>query len=406
MKKTFILLNALILIMLLTTSCFATEFDYTSIPNLNTIGEEVLPINENEQVIETIENPHKDIDAEEGLMLNEDDLYEFQDEINHTGLSIDGNVYLIGESVNIKNSLINGNIFIIAEKLELDNVEIYGSLYLVADTAKLNVTALDVYAACADINIQEESSILRCVRIASDDIRISGNIDKNCYLAGENIDLSSSIILGDLNYTSSKEVDLSRTSVTGKVDFTKQEDTKEIAKKETFFENFSASDMLSTALNTFIIAGIILLVSNKFVNVNRNTNIGTNLGISLIVGAFALVMIPIISIVLMISVIGLGLGMLLLILYILLLLNAISIVSLTIALVVLKNKKDASKWHILGVAVIVSLIINILKSIPAISGLMGFLIIIVGLGIVFKTIFSKTIEEDKTPVQTVESNNA
>lgn len=406
MKKSIILLNVLILLVLLSTSCLATEFNHTAVPNLNTVGDEVMPINEDEQITNSVENPYMDLDVKEDVVLNDDDLYEIKDVISHTALTLDGNAYFMGESITIKDSMINGNAFIVAEKVELDNVEIYGSLYLIAETADLKITTLDVYAVGSNINIQKGSSILRGVRTVAESITVAGNIDKNCYLMGDSINLDSSIILGNLSYSAKEEIDLSRASITGNVNFNKIEEKEETKTAiESFFDSLTITKILSTILNTFIIAGLILLISDKFVNVNKNTNIGLNLGASLVIGIFALILIPIISIMLMISIVGFGIGVLLLIIYILLLINALPILSLAIALAVLKNKQNKSKWFVLGITIVISLVITVLSLIPGLSGLLTFLVCVLGLGIIVKTMFSKKIKEEDTPVQIIDSNN-
>lgn len=406
MKKTFILLNVLILVAMLSTSCLATEFNHTTVPNLNTVGDDVMAINEDESVTNSVENPYTDLDVKEEILINEDDLYEIQDIIDHDGLTLDGNAYFIGETVSLKNSMINGNAFILAEKVELDNVEVYGSLYLFSlETAKLKVTTLDVYAAAGtEIEIQKGSSILRGVRIASENIEIAGNIEKNCYLIGESINLDSAIILGNLNYSSSEEIDTSKASVGGNVNFTKTEDSSESAEEveKTFSDYFTAGNIFSIILSTFIIAGLILLTSDKFVDVNRETKIGSTLGNSLIIGILALIVIPIISIFIMLTILGFGVGLFVLIVYLLILLNAVPIVSLVVSLAILKNKQCTNKWITLGVAIVVSIVITILKSIPVIRGLVGFLVCVVGLGIVIKTMFNK--KKDNEKVQVIDNN--
>lgn len=404
MKRIFIIFTIFMLIALLSISCLATnEFDGKELTDLNLVGSDVMMINEDEQ----IENPYTDLDVKEEVVMNKDDLYEIQDTINHNELNLDGNAYFLGETVSIKDSMINGNVFILAEKVELDNVEIYGSLYLLAvENADLKITTLDVYAVGTDIEIEKGSSILRGLRLAGEEIKVAGNIEKNCYLAGDSIDLSSSIILGDLSYSSSQEANLSGANISGNINFTKAEESEEVAKEveKTFFDFFTIGKIFSTILSTFVIGGLILLTSNKFINVNKNTNIGATLGYSLLIGVFALIVVPIISLMLMLSIIGIGLGFLLLIVYILVLLNTLPIVALAIALAILKNKPNVRKIGILGVAIIVAVVITALNSIPAVRGIVGFLVCVIGLGIIFKTMFTKKVEE-AGPIQVVDSNN-
>lgn len=403
MKRIFTIFIIFMLIALLSISCLATsELDGKEFTDLNLVGSDVMMINEDEQ----IENPYADLDVKQELIMNEDDLYEMQDVINHDELNLDGNAYFLGETVSIKDSMINGNVFILAEKIELDNVDIYGSLYLLAESADLKITTLDVYAAGSDIEIEKGSSILRGLRIAGEKLKVAGNIEKNCYLVGNSIDLSSSIILGDLNYSSSQEANLSGANISGNINFTKADESDEVAEKveKTFFDFFTIGKIFSTILSTFVIGGLILLTSNKFINVNKNTNIGATLGYSLLIGVFALIVVPIVSLMLMLSIVGIGLGFLLLIVYILVLLNTLPIVALAIALAILKNKPNVRKIAILGVAIIVAVVITALNSIPAVRGIVGFLVCVIGLGIIFKTMFTKKVEETG-PIQVVDSNN-
>lgn len=405
MKKTIKVISLFSFLILFSTICFATDFNHTAIPNLNTVGDEVMPINEDSQ-IDNISEIDKDIDISQDDMISKDDLYELKNEINYDELTLDGNAYFMGENINIKNSMINGNVFILGKEVNLENVQIYGSLYLLTDKSTLNIVVLDVYALGNDINIQKESSILRTVRIAGENIKISGNIDKSCYLTGTNIDLNSSIILGDLNYSAKEEINLDNTDVSGKINFNKIEENEDSEEALTVIENvlnsFKITKMLSTILSTFLIAGLILLISDKFNNISKNIEIGPFIGKSLLVGILSLILIPMLSLILMISIVGFGVGLLLLVLYIMVLINSISIVSLTIAINIFKEKTDTSKWIILGTTVLISLALYIINTL---IWIIGVLTCILGLGIVIKTIFSKKAKKEENPIQIIDSNN-
>ncbi|MCI8277273.1 MAG: hypothetical protein HFJ46_05055 [Clostridia bacterium] len=393
MKKTVILTISLILIISFVTTAFATS-EVINNEREGLLGEyNETPIEEIGVMPIDMDYPEDDLyttryNYEDEYTFAKDDLLEAKSRVEYEGLKLNGNAFIFSKDVYLKDTTIKGNIFVCAENVKFDNVLVEGSVYLASNSADLYVYTQDAYIAANHLTISPMANITRTVKAVGNEITLSGTINKNCYIEANELSIDENCtILGDLEYLSNEEIEISKDKVNGNIKYIKpnKEDNK------TGLESFlvvKVGKLLSIAINTFIIAGIILLLRKNAIKNKKSivSNILSSLGLGLI----ALIMIPSISLMLVMTVVGAGIGVILFILYLLILLNSISVVALETALLINSHKESKmNNWQILVIAILIALGIGIIRYIPVVKSLVSIILPILSIGIVIKAILRK-----------------
>lgn len=307
--------------------------------------------------------------------------------------NINGNVFVIGDTVTISNAEIFGNVFVIAKTLNITNSDIAGSIFAIAQDVEFGSHVDDVYMIAQDINFNEHTSISRSARISANTIELNGSIGNDVYAIVDTISLGTELeIDGTLSYTADKEISIPETASIGNVEYTPaEEETVEAV------QSFKGMSILMSAVSFIfkvaVISGFIILFTNKFSKVNKEMKTGKNIAKSLGNGALALILIPIIAFVLLFTVIGAGLGTLLFAIYaiVLFLSTPVAVFSITEMLFGNKAKSKLGLW---GMTLGTALVIWILGKIPAIGWAISFVVFLIGLGVIVRTIFLKTNKKE------------
>lgn len=307
--------------------------------------------------------------------------------------NINGNVFVIGDTVTISNAEIFGNVFVIAKTLNITNSDIAGSIFAIAQDVEFGSHVDDVYMIAQDINFNEHTSISRSARISANTIELNGSVGNDVYAMVDTISLGTELeIDGSLSYTADKEISIPETVSIGNVEYTPaEEETVEAV------QSFKGMSILMSAvsfiLKVAVISGFIILFTNKFSKVNKETKTGKNIAKSLGNGALALILVPIIAFVLLFTVIGAGLGTLLFAIYAIVLFLATPVAVFSITEMLFGNKAK-SKLGLWGMTLGTALVIWILGKIPAIGWAISFVVFLIGLGVIVRTIFFKTNKKE------------
>ena len=387
MKKTVILTILLIVIISFVTTAFATS-EVINNEREGLLGEyNETPIEEIGVMPIDMDYPEDDLyttryNYEDEYTFAKDDLLEAKSRVEYEGLKLNGNAFIFSKDVYLKDTTIKGNIFVCAENVKFDNVLVEGSVYLASNSADLYVYTQDAYIAANHLTISPMANITRTVKAVGNEITLSGTINKNCYIEANELSIDENCtILGDLEYLSNEEIEISKDKVNGNIKYIKPNKEDNKAGLESFLV-VKVGKLLSIAINTFIIAGIILLLRKNAIKNKKSivSNILSSLGLGLI----ALIMIP------SISLIGAGIGVILFILYLLILLNSISVVALETALLINSHKESKmNNWQILVIAILIALGIGIIRYIPVVKSLVSIILPILSIGIVIKAILRK-----------------
>lgn len=376
-KKCILLLSVIVLMMILIPSVKATEEEVSHddeimlINETNSYDDEVMPINEKARDIEFIEKDS----------INED-VYSVSESLEKKSEIVNGNMYLFTNSVYIENEIINGDLYICASTVKIDNSTlINGNVYICAMNVKIdaNITR-GIYVCAKDVIFDENTSVQYDANIFAERVIIKGSFDRQVNTCVDNLEISNTAnIRGNLNYISDKEAKIEDKAIIANINFAKQE-----IKKETVLDIVYKYVLKFTKyfVLTFGIFIFMMKVLPNFIN-NSRKYIGIS---SFGLGILAIILMPIIFIGMMLIKFTASLAILGVVVFIAMLLVAITITNISIASAI-SNKCEKLK---LPISVVLTAIVSwIIYQIPFIGGIIAFIMIATGVGIVIKYLFIK-----------------
>ena len=226
----------------------------------------------------------------------------------------------------------------------------------------------DLVVAGGRVEVGEQATIGRDVRIAAGEITIFGTLMDNAQISGGQITLGPDAqIMGNLTYTSPTEIDTS--AVQGTAVWIEPPEFNVIS--------YLLGKLISILM--LMVTGLVMLLIAGRYTESVSKNITESYWLSLGLGLLALIAVPIVSVILMITVIGLPLGIILLMGYGISIFLSFVLVSYVLGKLFFQNVStryvSAYVHMIAGVVFFV-----VLTSIPIIGGIITFLSLLFGLG--------------------------
>ena len=296
---------------------------------------------------------------------------------------VDGNLFVAADTVTI-NSQIGGDAFIFANKVIIeDQGYIFSNLFTTCQYVEIKGVVYDVYALSKDVSIAD-GYIYRDLKVLCDTLNITGrNVFASCaniLFNNEQDDNSSTgVISGNLNYSSKDEITIPEGAVSGETNF-----TKEIVNTQDNIQDYliEIGTFIATALIIWLLC---LWITPKFLN---NTNILITKKILPVIGIGLLT--PIVAIIASIILFILGItssiGFLTLGLLFILLGISNSIFIIAINNLVCNKLKVEKTIGIFGMLIASSVVLWLIELIPYIGGLVKFISVIIGLGMLIYSI--------------------
>lgn len=311
---------------------------------------------------------------------------------------VDGNIFICADSVTIK-SQIGGDAFIIANSITIDEQgSIYSNLFAISQSLNIKGVVYDVYGLTKTSNIS--GYIYRDLKLSCSDLILSGNVSRNAFIncstmnftnpntnnlkedSDEDSDFEEKVtstgkINGNLLYSSPKEINIPEGIVIGETKYTKM---SSISNTSFNISNFVIT-ILTAIITTIIIWLLCIFLAPKFLNKSKELvtkkilpvlGFGIITPIALIIASIILIMLNITSFI--------GLIAILVLLIICAISTSISII--TISNIVCDKLKFETKVKQLGIIVAISIVLSIIKLIPFIGSLIGFVVSILGLGLI------------------------
>lgn len=311
---------------------------------------------------------------------------------------VDGNIFICADSVTIK-SQIGGDAFIIANSITIDEQgSIYSNLFAISQSLNIKGVVYDVYGLTKTSNIS--GYIYRDLKLSCSDLTLSGNVSRNAFIncttmnftnpnannlkedSDEDSDFEEKVtstgkINGNLLYSSPKEINIPEGIVIGETKYTKM---SSISNTSFNISNFVIT-ILTAIITTIIIWLLCIFLAPKFLNKSKELvtkkilpvlGFGIITPIALIIASIILIMLNITSFI--------GLIAILVLLIICAISTSISII--TISNIVCDKLKFETKVKQLGIIVAISIVLSIIKLIPFIGSLIGFVVSILGLGLI------------------------
>ena len=313
---------------------------------------------------------------------------------------IDATTFVAGNNIEVS-SKINGINFVAGNNIELSSNQDY--LFTAGNNIEVNkVNTKDAFIAGSNIRIKESN--IRDLYVAGATIKINSSIARNAYIGGEKVTIDGNIggnviidantiiiekdtvINGTLKYPDNAKITLAKSASIKKIK------AYEVKRNETTITwKTIIKEKLYEYLSLLVISFILITLHNKLLKVIKGIKKELSQVLKLSgIGFLVLVVTPIVAILAMISIIGLPLGIIVAMLYGILLYISMIPTAIYLGSWVM-NKKNQNDYLVLAISL---LIIFMIRMIPIIGGMIGFISLILGLGI-YSNIVSKFYIEGK-----------
>ena len=371
----------------------------TSTDETSGTQDEAVAISENEE-----ENAVEDTSTN----MKKGDVYLSGDDVT-VDYIVDGNLYVFAKSVTI-NSQIGGDVFAFAETVNVgEQGYVFSNLFTCAKTVNVSGVVYDLYALAQDVQIN--GYIYRDIRVASNSLDIKGTIGRNAYAQSNNITFataqegqekgtvsSAGIVNGNLEYGASKEISIPEGAVAGETKYTPINE-----KNSNGVKTYMLS--LGTEIATVIIIWLLCLwLAPKFLN---KTNTLLTKKVPALIGYGILV--PILAVVAFVILAILGITSKIAIIELMLLAVLIAISSSVFVIatnnIVCNKLKIEKNIGIFGMLIVSSAVLWLICIIPYVGSIVRFITLILGLGIITKSVLPSDTKKSDNKVKKEDKND-
>jgi len=319
---------------------------------------------------------------------------------NNTVKTVNHSMFTAGDDVST-NNMVKGIDFTAGNNLNISGSSEYGMFAGNSIKFKGMVTR-DLFIAGNDIVIDSSANIARDLYVAGNSITISADIKGNVFLVAREVSIDSKEIDGDVNLTGNKLTISDNTKINGTLKYNDNIEysntNASIKEVKTYHvednnkdEIPSISSVLLGIVTSFLVALTIYLLlpaSYKVLDEVNKSNVLKTFGS----GFLFLIAVPVIFIVLMISIVCMPIAIIALLLYGIIIYLS-SIISSVYFGKLIGNK--ILKLNNVYLQMLIGIVITrLVKLIPVIGGLYSFVIIVLGVGLVYnmlKKIHEKTV---------------
>ncbi len=407
-SKLFVVFVALML--LVSTICFATDAQNVStVPGDNARTGEPVPTSGTNEVTtnetgdtttsgDSNDHTHEDLADQ---ILN-DDLYMFDNNVVMDKL-VDGNAYLFGNNVEVSGR-VNGNLYVFGNTITFKSGSyVVNSIFIAGRQVDLDTQANDIYIAGDTVNISYDTFIVRDLRVGANNLNFNGCVGRNAFIDANNFDFikngeQSALVYGNLDYTSTNKLELSSEDVQGNINYKEPVVYDEDSIQDIIFDKINS--LLASLLFTIVVYLLALWIAPNFMKKSASF-VSTKAIPAIGIGFLTLILIPVACFILLCSTVGVSASFALLGLYILILLICSSIVSICITNKIKEQYKFDKKSKVALTLVITAIVLWALQQIPFIGGWIGFLLAIIGLGVMFMYLFTKNKKDNNNSTEAV-----
>lgn len=361
-----ILCSLLIILFFLSTNVLALTTTGEVSNEITPVANEVQTISETAPTQDNATSTYKDSDLF---------LYAVNVEMSDT---VNGNVFAYGQTVNITGQ-IYGDLFVCANSLTIsENAVIHGNIFALANTTTISGLASDVYLMSNNLNITSSGMIARNLYVTSSEVTIAGQISRDVNASVNNLHFEEgAIVKGNLNYTSENEFQINDGIVSGEVNYTKIE-----ANAENMIWSV-VSNIVSSLLFSFVIIMLLIWIAPKFKDsiceiIEKKSLKAFGIGLLVFFGTI------IASFVLLVFTYGFGASIAVFAIVVLTIacIVATTIFSMAIGQLITNKTKFKSNTAFVLFSLLVVLVLKLVGYIPYIGTPIGFIVFILGLGII------------------------
>ena len=314
-------------------------------------------------------------------------VFEANTVVNLEGDTVYGNVFILGRDVTIKGEVINGDLFVCAQNVEIDeDTQVNGNTFIAAASVKINCSIeRELYLASSEINFGETATVGYDTYIGGEHVVINGTFERNINAGVTEMEVKEdTIIAGDLNYSSSKEAKISEKAEIKNVNFSKQ------VKPEKSALDIALEYVLDFARYFVVTMVLLIIVIKKMPNLLEKMGTRFSVG-SFGMGLLGLILIPIAILLFFLLNVTTTVAWALLVTFILMTILSMAISNIALAKL-LETKNSNIKLPIW--TAIVTIATWGIYQIPVVGGLVAFIWVLLGLGIVIKSFFSRNKDKN------------
>lgn len=307
------------------------------------------------------------------------DLYLFDVNLDISQV-VDGNVFAYGQTVNVSGE-INGDLFVFASNLTIEeSAIIHGNVFALASDMTVSGIAADVYAMADNFSLSEKSIIARNLYLSSNNISLEGQVSRDAYIAANTLKIAENdepVIEGNLTYSSTSEAQINEASVGGEIKY----NAVQVDNSARVWS--VVSNLISALVLSFIVIMILLWIAPKFKD-NICEIIAKKSFLSFGIGLLVFFATIIAAIILLLFTYGFGASTAVVAIAFLILGYILSSTVFSMALGKLLANKFGFTKNVAYVllSLLIVLIVNLIRYIPYVGGPIGFIIAMIGLGII------------------------
>ena len=307
------------------------------------------------------------------------DLYLFDVNLDISQV-VDGNVFAYGQTVNVSGE-INGDLFVFASNLTIEeSAIIHGNVFALASDMTVSGIAADVYAMADNFSLSEKSIIARNLYLSSNNISLEGQVSRDAYIAANTLKIAENdepVIEGNLTYSSTSEAQINEASVGGEIKY----NAVQVDNSARIWS--VVSNLISALVLSFIVIMILLWIAPKFKD-NICEIIAKKSFLSFGIGLLVFFATIIAAIILLLFTYGFGASTAVVAIAFLILGYVLSSTVFSMALGKLLANKFGFTKNVAYVllSLLIVLIVNLIRYIPYVGGPIGFIIAMIGLGII------------------------
>ena len=312
---------------------------------------------------------------------------------------IDGNAFIAGKDVDVKNITVNGSIAVAGQDVKLENVSVSGDIFVAGQEVKVETSsAKNLYAAAQDVKISEETIISRDSYVAGSNVKFNANSDV-LSIGANLVEIGENAVIRELRGETGEEATIANGANVVenllKIVEKSEEVAEEAHKAVVTATIFGIIKKILTTLVMALIISYIVSKSSKKERIQKYT--GEKIALNALLGLGLIFGVVLAAIIMFITVILIPVGIVAILGYIVMLICATAMGTTVIAIKLLKDKELSTKNIILW-SLLVAAILFVVKFVPIVGGLIGFVVTLIGIGTIADLLFGKDKKEAKVEV--------
>ena len=312
---------------------------------------------------------------------------------------IDGNAFIAGKDVDVKNITVNGSIAVAGQDVKLENVSVSGDIFVAGQEVKVETSsAKNLYAAAQDVKISEETIISRDSYVSGSNVKFNANSDV-LSIGANLVEIGENAVIRELRGETGEEATIANGANVVENLLKLVEKSGEVAeeahKAVVTATIFGIIKKILTTLVMALIISYIVSKSSKKERIQKYT--GEKIALNALLGLGLIFGVVLAAIIMFITVILIPVGIVAILGYIVMLICATAMGTTVIAIKLLKDKELSTKNIILW-SLLVAAILFVVKFVPIVGGIIGFVVTLIGIGTIADLLFGKDKKESKVEV--------